>query len=108
LARWFALLAVVGALNAAVAAAYYLRIVSVMYFQSAAAPVAAAGGALARVAAVICALLVVGVGAWPGRFFDVAAQSESVLRPAARTVQVETVDAPLAVASDSPIANSAN
>src|SRR6185369_16942698 len=59
LARWFALLAVVGALNAAIAAAYYLRIVSVMYFQSAARPVPAAGGVLARVAAVICALLVV-------------------------------------------------
>jgi NADH-quinone oxidoreductase subunit N len=108
LARWFALLAVAGALNAAVAAAYYLRIVSVMYFQATAAPIAAAGGSLARVAAVICALLVVGVGAWPGRFLDVAVQSESVLRPAARTVVIEPVDAPLAVATDSPIANPAN
>jgi len=108
LARWFAMLAVIGAVNAAVAAAYYLRIVAVMYFQTAAGPVKAGGGALARVAAVLCALLVVGVGAWPGRFFDVAVQSESVLRPAARTVQVESVDAPLAVASDSPTANTAN
>jgi NADH-quinone oxidoreductase subunit N len=32
---WFAILAVVGALNAAIAAAYYLRIVGVMYFRSA-------------------------------------------------------------------------
>jgi hypothetical protein len=70
--------------------------------------VAAAGGALASVAAVLCALLVVGVGAWPGRFLDVAAQSESVLRPAARTVQVEPVAAPLAIANESPTANSAN
>jgi NADH-quinone oxidoreductase subunit N len=108
LARWFAMLAVVGALNAAVAAAYYLRIVAVMYFQSAAAPVPAAGGPLARVAAVICALLVVGVGAWPGRFLDVAVQSESILRLQARTVQVEPVDASLAVTRDSPTANTAN
>jgi NADH-quinone oxidoreductase subunit N len=108
LARWFALLAVVGALNAAVAAAYYLRIVAVMYFQSATAPAAAAGGALARVAAVICALLVVGVGAWPGRFLEVASQSESVLRPQSRTVQAEPATAPLAVTADLPAANSAN
>jgi NADH-quinone oxidoreductase subunit N len=108
LARWFALLALVGALNAAVAAAYYLRIVAVMYFQSATAPVAAAGGALARVAAVICALLVVGVGAWPGRFLEVAVQSESVLRPAAQSVHAEPTDAPLAVVNDMPPVKTAN
>jgi len=87
LARWFALLAVVGAINAAIAAAYYLRIVAVMYFQPATGQVPVRGGQLAFVAAAVCALAVVGVGAWPGLFLDVANQSESVLRPQARTVQ---------------------
>src|SRR5438874_6132475 len=44
---WFTILAVIGALNAAVAAAYCLRIVAVMYFQSASIPLAAAGGVTA-------------------------------------------------------------
>ena len=54
-------------LNAAVAAAYYLRIVAVMYFRTpvghAPAPRAARG---AWWAAVACAVLVVGVGVYPG------------------------------------------
>jgi NADH-quinone oxidoreductase subunit N len=85
---WFTILAVAGALNAAIAAAYYLRIVAVMYFQPAAAsPVPAAGGGSARLAALVCAGLVVLVGAWPGRILEVAIQSEAVLRPGTRTVQ---------------------
>jgi NADH-quinone oxidoreductase subunit N len=88
LALWFTILAVAGALNAAIAAAYYLRVVAVMYFQPAAQPVAAAGGASARLAAVLCAVLVLGIGAWPGRLLNVAVQSESVLRPQMRTVQL--------------------
>jgi len=87
LARWFAILAVAGAINAAIAAAYYLRVIAVMYFQPAAEPVAAAGGPSARVAALFCASLVILVGAWPGRLLNIAVQSESVLRPQMRTVQ---------------------
>ncbi len=90
---WFTVLAVVGALNAAIAAAYYLRVVAVMFFQPAAVPVAAAGGPTARLAAVLCALLVVGVGAFPGRLVEVAYRSESVLRPGIQTVQ-HASDAP--------------
>jgi len=83
----FAVLAVAGALNAAIAAAYYLRIVAVMYFQSEAQPAAAAGGRTAWLATVLCALLVVGVGALPGRLMQAAVNSESVLRPGIQTVQ---------------------
>jgi NADH-quinone oxidoreductase subunit N len=93
LALWFTILAVAGAINAAIAAAYYLRVVAVMYFQSAVQPVAAGGGRTAHFAAVLCAILVVGVGAWPGRLLDVAIQSESVLRPQQRTVQTGPDDA---------------
>jgi len=74
-------------LNAAIAAAYYLRIVAVMYFQSEKQPVVPAGGRTARFAAVLCAVLVVAVGAWPGHVLDIAIRSESTLRPQLHTVQ---------------------
>ncbi len=57
---------IVGVLNAAVAAAYYLRIVAVMYFRTPLATPRAQGGAGAWWAAVACALLLVGVGVYPG------------------------------------------
>ncbi|MBW8884814.1 MAG: hypothetical protein JF612_08580 [Planctomycetia bacterium] len=93
LALWFAILAVAGALNAAIAAAYYLRIVAVMYFQSGDQPIVPTGGRPARFAAVLCAILVVAVGAWPGRVLDVAVESESTLQPQSRTVQSAPSDA---------------
>src|SRR5438874_2405603 len=92
LALWFTILAVAGALNAAIAAAYYLRIVAVMYFQSGNQPVIPLGGRTARFAAVLCAILVIAVGAWPGRILDVAVESESTLQPRARTVQSSPSD----------------
>ena len=73
---WFTALAVIGALNAAIAAAYYLRIVAVMYFQSASQPVPAAGGHTARFAALLCALLVIACGILPSRLLDAAARHE--------------------------------
>jgi NADH-quinone oxidoreductase subunit N len=63
---WFVGLAIVGVLNAAVAAAYYLRIVGVMYFRTPLATPRAEGGAGAWWAAVICTLAVIGVGLSPG------------------------------------------
>ncbi len=63
---WFVAAAVVGVLNAAVAAAYYLRIVAAMYFRTPLATPRAQGGAGASWAAVTCALLLVGVGLHPG------------------------------------------
>ena len=92
LARWFAILAIVGAINAAIAAAYYLRIVAVMYFQPAAGPVAAGGGVAALFASVLCAALVLATGAWPGRLLQMAVQSEAVFRPQSRTVQTPLLD----------------
>jgi NADH-quinone oxidoreductase subunit N len=87
LAMWFTMLAVAGAVNAAIAAAYYLRIVAVMFFQEPNQPVAASGGRTARFAAVLCAGLVVAIGAFPASLFDVAVQSEARLRPQAQTVR---------------------
>lgn len=77
---WFTALAIIGALNAAIAAAYYLRIVAVMYFQSAAQPVPAAGGQTAHFAAVLCAALVIVCGILPSRLLDAASRAESTQR----------------------------
>lgn len=61
-------LAVIGVLNAVVAAAYYLRIVGVMYFRPSLTAPPAQGGAGALGAMAICAVLVVGIGCFPGEF----------------------------------------
>jgi NADH-quinone oxidoreductase subunit N len=66
LRAWFLFLAVAGALNAAIAAAYYLRIVSAMYFRPSLATPRGKGGMGAAIAAGGCAMLVVLVGAFPG------------------------------------------
>jgi NADH-quinone oxidoreductase subunit N len=63
---WFIGAAVIGVLNAATAAAYYLRIVAVMCFRTPLATPRAQGGAGAWWAAITCALLLVGVGVYFG------------------------------------------
>jgi NADH-quinone oxidoreductase subunit N len=67
---WFLIVAAVGVLNAAVAAAYYLRIVAAMYFRAPLAIARAEGGGGAGLAAFGCALLVVGIGLAPARLFE--------------------------------------
>lgn len=79
ISRWFAILAVAGVLNAAIAAAYYLRIIAVMYFQPSVVPPAAEGGRAARGCAVACAVLVVVLGAWPGGLVRLTARAEQGL-----------------------------
>jgi NADH-quinone oxidoreductase subunit N len=65
--RWcFVGVAVLGGLNAAVAAAYYLRIIAVMYFRTPLATPRAQGGAGPWWAAVVCALALLAVGVYPG------------------------------------------
>ena len=62
---WLLVLAVAGVVNAAIAAAYYLRIVAVMYFRPSKASPAAQGGAGAWTAMVVTAAMVVVVGVHP-------------------------------------------
>jgi len=62
---WFTALAVIGVLNAAIAAAYYLRIVSVMYFRSPLGVQRAEGGLGAQLAMLIAAVLVIAAGVYP-------------------------------------------
>ncbi|MGO9115140.1 MAG: NADH-quinone oxidoreductase subunit N [Thermoguttaceae bacterium] len=63
---WFIGLAIIGVLNAAVAAYYYLRIISLMYFREPLATPRAEGGPGAYVAAVLCSLAVLVLGFYPG------------------------------------------
>lgn len=62
---WFIALAVIGAVNAAIAAAYYLRIVAVMYFRPPTTTLKAEGGSGAGWALAVCAVLVVLLGLFP-------------------------------------------
>jgi NADH-quinone oxidoreductase subunit N len=88
----FLFLLIVGALNAAIAAAYYLRIVSVMFFQPPAEPVPAGGGVGALVAATLCGILVVLAGVAPGSIMHLAGQyEEQMLQVAADPVPPPTV-----------------
>jgi NADH-quinone oxidoreductase subunit N len=63
---WMTAAVVVAALNAAVAAVYYLRIVAAMYFRPSTADVHARGGAGPWLAAASSAALVVALGLYPG------------------------------------------
>jgi NADH-quinone oxidoreductase subunit N len=78
---WFLALAIIGVVNAAIAAAYYLRVVATMYFRSpasAAAPVAAdaadptSGEPAPAMAAAVCLVLVIVVGILPWPAIEVS------------------------------------
>jgi NADH-quinone oxidoreductase subunit N len=79
---WFTGLAVVGVLNAAIAAAYYLRVVAVMYFRTPLATPRAQGGAGAWWAAVACGLAVVLIGLFPGPLMRETNDASGQLRAA--------------------------
>jgi NADH-quinone oxidoreductase subunit N len=78
---WFAVLAIAGALNAAIAAAYYLRVVAVMYFRPTAGALPSQGGAGAAVATFVCAVLLIGVGIFPRAPLQAARKSERLAHP---------------------------
>ena len=93
LSGWFTTLAIVGALNAAIGAAYYLRIVGAMFFQSAPAASASVsqdgsvetpqGSATTLSAMVACGVLVIGMGVVPAIGFRGAGfAGQSVTRTA--------------------------
>jgi NADH-quinone oxidoreductase subunit N len=65
---WFVALAVAGAVNAAIAAAYYLRVVGTMYFQTGEQTPRLDAGPGPRLTTLACAVLVVAIGLWPTRF----------------------------------------
>jgi NADH-quinone oxidoreductase subunit N len=80
-ANWFLVLAIVGALNAAIAAAYYLRIVAVMFFRPPGAQLPARGGPGALAATLICSLFVLILGALPRPAVRLSEGADKSLRP---------------------------
>ncbi|MFM8951848.1 MAG: NADH-quinone oxidoreductase subunit N [Planctomycetaceae bacterium] len=72
---WFVGLAVVLVLNAAIAAAYYLRIISAMYFKTTKRGVQADGGIAAGLAMLACLVLVAAVTVQPRRLFMAASRA---------------------------------
>lgn len=77
---WFLILAIAAALNAAVAAAYYLRIVAAMYFRESVNVPRAEGGGGAWVAAMVTAVLVVAAGIFPGSLLNQANRASQSAR----------------------------
>lgn len=98
---WFIGLAVVGVLNAAIAAAYYLRVVAVMYFRPPLGVLPAQGGRGALLAAVVCATLVVALGCLPNALLSGAeAARRAALLPLERPQPAAQADRPAGPAAD--------
>ncbi len=81
---WFLVLAIIGVLNAAISAGYYLRIVGVMYFRDPLATHRAEGGLGAWMAAVACALFTIMLGIYmlgfyPGPLLRASNQARPVM-----------------------------
>ena len=72
---WFLGLAVVLVLNAAIAAAYYLRLIAAMYFKSTDRGVQADGGLASGVAMLLCLAAVAMVTFQPGGLFEAAGRA---------------------------------
>ena len=69
-----------GVLNAAIAAAYYLRVISTMYFTPPVTALAARGGLGTLVGTVVCCLLVIVLGLWPGIALRSAESADPLLQ----------------------------
>jgi NADH-quinone oxidoreductase subunit N len=82
---WFLALAIVGVINAAISAGYYLRVVSIMFFRPSLAVPPAQGGIGAAAISVICAGIVVALGCNPAAMIEAAnraSQAAQSLLPA--------------------------
>jgi len=76
---WFVSLAVILVLNAAIAAAYYLRIIAAMYFRSTKRGVQSDGGLTAGIAMLLCTALVLAVTLQPRGLFSSSAQAGTAI-----------------------------
>jgi NADH-quinone oxidoreductase subunit N len=78
--KWFVGLAVAGSINAAIAAAYYLRVVGVMYFRSSLTVPAARRGLGAGLVGAICAAGVLAASVDPDPLIDQANRASQAAR----------------------------
>lgn len=90
---WFVALAVVGALNAAISAGYYLRVVSVMYFRASGDVPETRSGSGPAWATAVCAALVVGIGCYPGPLVEQAKRASRAARERAVEPPVSAIEA---------------
>lgn len=72
MAEWPQILAAIAALNAAVAAIYYLRLVGVMYLRSPLQPAVSQPGRSALMAAIVCGIGTLALGVYPKPLVDAA------------------------------------
>jgi len=89
---WFTGLAVLLVLNAAIAAAYYLRIIAAMYFKTTKRGVQADGGLAAGVAMLACLLLVGMVTIQPRGLFAAASRAGAHVSAVASTDSTRATD----------------
>lgn len=75
-------LAVIGVLNAAIGAWYYLRIITVMYLRTAVKPVETGGTTAGWAALVVCVVLTLALSVPPGANWIIAAARQTPLRSA--------------------------
>ncbi len=73
-------LAVIGVINSAIGAAYYLRIVGSTYMGTAVEEVRSSGGVPVRLGLVLCSLAMLVLFAWPTGLLIQARQATTVLR----------------------------
>ena len=98
-------LAVIGVLNAAVAAAYYLRTIAACYLREPTTSLTARPCVALRCGIAACAVVVVAIGLWPSAAWEKSRQATKDLTERARAVVIEaplradtTEQTPVAVA----------
>jgi NADH-quinone oxidoreductase subunit N len=96
---WFVGLAVTLVLNAAIAAAYYLRIIAAMYFKTTKRGVQADGGLAAGVAMLACLVLVGMATIQPRGLFAASSRAGDCLHAPAAAAALDLPAAPTATAS---------
>jgi NADH-quinone oxidoreductase subunit N len=82
-------LAVIGVVNSAVAAAYYLRIAATAYVRAGAEDVVPVGGRPVRWGLGLCSILMVVLFVWPRGLADQASDATSALRGSIQTVDAQ-------------------
>ena len=94
---WFVSLAVILAMNAAIAAAYYLRIIAAMYFKSTKRGVQADGGLAGGLAMLACMVLVILVTVQPRGLLAAASRAgKSLTSPVPTASQIDSTEAIIA------------
>ena len=88
LAWLYQVLAVIGMVNAAIGAWYYLRIISAMYLRTAVKPIAVRGSVSGMTALVVCFVLTVALSVPPGASWLLAAARQATVPVAAADAHV--------------------